>query len=141
MNNKGPALHYWPGGQGNPGQGALWRWWRGSEEFRAAWCLHGPPHGISEWWTCLTNFYHKKAKAQEANQRAAGAYSPLSRIMFQRVHTAAEVLSENLRKIHVQDLSSFLYASKRCSSRSSHRLFFLVFERPCSALQESPSVE
>jgi hypothetical protein len=33
---------------------------------------------------------------------------------------------------------SFLYASKRCSSRSDHRFCLFVLERPCSALQESP---
>lgn len=33
---------------------------------------------------------------------------------------------------------SFLYASKRCSSRSGHRLCLFVLEWPCSSLQESP---
>jgi hypothetical protein len=56
--------------------------------------------------------------------------------MFQRVRIAGRVLPGNLRNIHSQDLSSFLYASKRCSSRSDHRLCLLVLERPCS-----PSLE
>lgn len=49
--------------------------------------------------------------------------------MFQRVRTAAGVLSGNLRKIHVQDFAL-----------PSHQ-FCLFVERPCSALQESPSLE
>jgi hypothetical protein len=68
-------------------------------------------------------------------------YSPLGRIIFQRIHIAGRVLPGNLRKIHSQDLSSFLYASKRCSSRSDHRLYLLVLERPCSpSLEHSSSL-
>lgn len=48
--------------------------------------------------------------------------------MFQRVRTAAEVLAENLSNIHFQDLSSFSYNNKRCSSNSDHGLCFLVLE-------------
>jgi hypothetical protein len=59
--------------------------------------------------------------------------------MFQRVRTAGRVLPGNLRKIHSQDLPSFLYASKRCSSRYGHRLCLLVLERPCSPSLEHPS--
>lgn len=66
-------------------------------------------------------------------------YSTLGRIMFQRVRTAGRVLPGNLPKIHSQDLPSFLYASKRCSSRSDHRLCLLVVERPCSASLKHPS--
>jgi len=58
--------------------------------------------------------------------------------MFQRVRIAALVLPGNLPKIHSQDLPSFLYASKRCSSRSDRRLRLFVLERPCSASLESP---
>jgi hypothetical protein len=68
-----------------------------------------------------------------------GAYSPLGRIIFQRVRIIGRVLPGNLRKIHSQDLSSFLYASKRCSSRSNHRLCLLVLERPCSPSLEHSS--
>jgi hypothetical protein len=50
--------------------------------------------------------------------------------MFQRVRTAGWVLPGNLPKIHTQDLSSFLYASKRCSSRFNHRLCLLVLGLP-----------
>ena len=46
--------------------------------------------------------------------------------MFQRVRTAGRVLPGNLRKIQLQDLPSFLYASKRCSSMGSHGIFILV---------------
>ncbi|KAH8797034.1 hypothetical protein F5882DRAFT_22836, partial [Hyaloscypha sp. PMI_1271] len=67
------------------------------------------------------------------------AYSPLGRIIFQRVRIAGRVLPGNLRKIHPQDLSSFLYASKRYSSRSDHRLCLLVLERPCSPSLEHSS--
>ena len=41
------------------------------------------------------------------------------------------------RRSSPQDLPSFLYASKHCSSRSDHQLCFLVLEGPCSALLES----
>jgi hypothetical protein len=44
-----------------------------------------------------------------------------------------------LLKIHSQDLPSFMYASKRCSSMSSHEIFFLVLERFCSSSLEQPS--
>jgi len=67
------------------------------------------------------------------------AYSSLGRSMFQRVRTAGGVLFENCWKIQLQRLSSFLYASKRCSSMGSHGIFFLVLERPCSSLLEHPS--
>jgi hypothetical protein len=66
-------------------------------------------------------------------------YSSLGRIMFQRVRTAAEVLPRNFLKIHSQHLPSFLYTSKRCSSRSDHRLCLLVLKRPCSPSLEHPS--
>jgi hypothetical protein len=59
--------------------------------------------------------------------------------MFQRVRIAGRVLPGNLRKIHPQDLSSFLYASKRCSSRFDHRLCLLVLEQPCSPSLEHSS--
>jgi hypothetical protein len=59
--------------------------------------------------------------------------------MFQRVRIAGRVLPGNLPKIHSQDLPSFLYASKRCSSRSDHRLCLLVLERPFSSSLENPS--
>ena len=59
--------------------------------------------------------------------------------MFQRVRTAGRVLPGNLRKIQLQGLSSFLYASKRCSSMGSHGIFFLMLERPCSSSLEHPS--
>jgi hypothetical protein len=67
------------------------------------------------------------------------SYSTLGRIMFHRVRTAAGVLVENFWKIHLQGLPSFLYASKRCSSMSSHGIFFLVLERFCSSLLEQLS--
>jgi hypothetical protein len=67
------------------------------------------------------------------------AYSPLGRSIFQRVRIAGRVLPGNLPKIHSQDLSSFLYASKRCSSRSDHRLCLLMRERPGSSSLEYPS--
>ena len=54
------------------------------------------------------------------------------------MRTAGQVLPGSLPKIHSQDLPSFLYASKRCSSKSDHRLCLLVLERPCSASLESP---
>jgi hypothetical protein len=38
-----------------------------------------------------------------------------------------------------QDLPSFLDASKRCSSKSGHRLCLLVLEQSCSASLEHPS--
>jgi hypothetical protein len=60
--------------------------------------------------------------------------------MFQRVRIAGRVLPGNLPKIHSQDLPSFLYASKRCSSRSDHRLCLLVLERPCSVKHPSSSL-
>jgi hypothetical protein len=66
-------------------------------------------------------------------------HSPLGRIMFQRVRTAGRVLPGNLPKIHSQGLPSFLYASKRCSSRSDHRLCLLVLECPCSSSLGHPS--
>ena len=46
--------------------------------------------------------------------------------MFQCVRIAGRVLPGNLLKIHSQDLPSFLYASKRCSSSPDHRLCLLV---------------
>jgi hypothetical protein len=42
------------------------------------------------------------------------AYSPLGRMVFRRVRSAAAILSANLRKIHVQDLPS-LAISSACS--------------------------
>jgi hypothetical protein len=60
--------------------------------------------------------------------------------MVQRVRTAAGVLPGNFLKIQSQDLSSFLYTSKRCSSMSSHRLCLLVLERPCSSSLEHSSL-
>jgi len=57
--------------------------------------------------------------------------------MFQRVRTAAGVLPGNLPKIQSQDLSAFLYASKRCSSMSDHQLCLLVLEHPSSSLLDS----
>ena len=59
--------------------------------------------------------------------------------MFQCVRTAGRVLPGNLPKIQSQDLPSFLYASKRCSSKPDHRLCLLVLERPWSASLEHPS--
>jgi hypothetical protein len=59
--------------------------------------------------------------------------------MFQRVRIAGPVLPENLPKIQSQDLPSFLYAIKRCSSRSDHRLCLLVLECPCSTSLKHPS--
>src|ERR1700743_1739113 len=67
------------------------------------------------------------------------SYSPRGRTIFQRVRIAGRVLPGNLSKIHSQDLPSFLYASKRCSSRSDHRLCLLVLECPCSASLKHPS--
>jgi hypothetical protein len=67
------------------------------------------------------------------------AYSSLGRIMFQRVRVRTAVLPGNLPKIHTQDLPSFLDASKRCSSKSGHRLCLLVLEQFCSASLEHPS--
>jgi hypothetical protein len=58
--------------------------------------------------------------------------------MFQRIRIAGRVLPGNLWKIHSQDLPSFLYTSKRCSSRSNYRLCLLVLERPYSPLLEHP---
>jgi hypothetical protein len=58
--------------------------------------------------------------------------------MVQRVRTAAAVLPGNFLKIQSQDLSSFLYASKRCSSTGSHGIFILVLE-PCFFLLEHAS--
>ena len=46
------------------------------------------------------------------------------------VRTPAAVLPKNL--------PSFLYASKRCSSKSDHQLCLLTLERHCSASLESP---
>ncbi len=46
--------------------------------------------------------------------------------------TAAEVLSENLQKIQLQDLTSFLYVNKSCWSSSDHQLCFFVLEHPQS---------
>jgi len=60
--------------------------------------------------------------------------------MFQRVRTAAGVLLWNLPKIQSQNLSVFLYASKRCSSMSDHRLCLLVLEYPSSSLLDSESL-
>jgi hypothetical protein len=60
--------------------------------------------------------------------------------MFQRVRIAGRVLPGNLPKIQSQDLPSFLYASKRCSSKSDHGIFILVLERLCfSASLDHPS--
>ena len=67
------------------------------------------------------------------------AYSPLGRTVFQRVRVAGRYLPAGLRKIQLQGLLSFLYASKRCSSRPDHRLCLLVRERPCSSSFEHPS--
>ena len=66
-------------------------------------------------------------------------YATLGCIMLHRVSTAAGVLVENLRKIDLQDLPSFLYASKRCLSISFHGIFFLVLERFCSSSLELSS--
>jgi hypothetical protein len=66
-------------------------------------------------------------------------YASLGRIMFQRVRMAGRVLPGNFLKIHSQDLFSFLYASKRCSSRSDHRLCLLVLEWLCSSSLEQLS--
>ena len=52
--------------------------------------------------------------------------------MFPRVRTAGWDLSRNLVKIQFQDLPSFLYASKRCSSIGSHRTCVRVPEQPSS---------
>jgi len=57
--------------------------------------------------------------------------------MIQRVRIGGRVLLRNFPKIHSQDSPSFLYASKRCSSRADHRFCLFVLERPCSASQES----
>jgi hypothetical protein len=59
--------------------------------------------------------------------------STLGQTMFQRVRIAGQVLPGYLPKIPSQDLPSFLYANKCCSSRSNHRLCLLVRERPCSS--------
>jgi hypothetical protein len=59
--------------------------------------------------------------------------------MLHRVHTAGRVLPGNLPKFHSQDLSSFLYANKRCSSNFDHRLCVLVLERSCSSSLKHPS--
>jgi hypothetical protein len=59
--------------------------------------------------------------------------------MLHRVHTAGRVLPGNLPKIHSQDLSSFLYANKRCSSNFDHRLCVLVLEHSCSSSLKHPS--
>jgi hypothetical protein len=50
--------------------------------------------------------------------------------------SCGRVLPRNLPKIHSQNLPSFLYASKRCSSRSDHRLCLLVLECSCLSLLE-----
>jgi hypothetical protein len=63
------------------------------------------------------------------------AYLTLCCTMVQRVRTAAGVLPGNFLKVQSQDLSSFLYASKRCSSTGSHGIFILVLE-PCFFLLE-----
>jgi len=59
--------------------------------------------------------------------------------MFPRVRIVGRVLPGNLPMIHSQDLSSFLYAGKRCWSMASHGAFFLVLERFCSSALEQPS--
>jgi hypothetical protein len=66
-------------------------------------------------------------------------YSTLGLIVFHRVRIAGRVLPGNLRKIHSQDLPSFLYASKGCSSRPSHLRFFPVLERWGRSSLEDPS--
>lgn len=58
--------------------------------------------------------------------------------MFQRVRIAGRVLPGNLPKIQSQGLSSFLYASKRCSSSFDHGLCLLALERPSSSSLEHP---
>ena len=60
--------------------------------------------------------------------------------MFQRVQIVGRVLPGNLPKIQSQDLPSFLYASKCCSSRSDHQLCLLVLECPYLALFKHPSL-
>ena len=83
--------------------------------------------GSEEWLNCFQS------------TRCQKVYATLGRIMFHRVRTAAGVLVGNFWKIQLQDLSSFLYANKRCSSMAPHGVFFLVLERFCSSSLEQPS--
>jgi hypothetical protein len=67
------------------------------------------------------------------------AYPPLRCTIVQRVRTVGGVRPGNFLKIHSHDLPSFLYASKRCSSRGSHGTFILVPDRPSLSSLEHPS--
>lgn len=60
-------------------------------------------------------------------------------ILIEGMRIVAGVLSENFLKIQFQDFSSFLYDSKRCSPKSSHRLCLLVLEYQSTSLLESGS--
>jgi hypothetical protein len=55
------------------------------------------------------------------------------------VRIAGSVLVGIFWKIHFQGLPSSFHTRKRCSSSSSHGIFFLVFERSCSSSLEQPS--
>jgi len=69
------------------------------------------------------------------------SYSLRCWIIFQRVRIAGGVLVGNFWKIHFQGLPSSLYTRKRCSSISSHRIFFFALEQVCSCTSppEHPS--
>jgi hypothetical protein len=72
--------------------------------------------GSEEWLNCFQSTCCQKI------------YATLGRIMFHCVRTTAGVLVGNFWKIQLQDLSSFLYASKRCSSRGFYGTFNLAPE-------------
>lgn len=59
--------------------------------------------------------------------------------MFLRVRTAGRALPGNLPNMHFQGCPSFLYARRRCPSRSDHRLYLPVCERLCLSSLEYPS--
>jgi hypothetical protein len=95
--------------------------------------LH-PPYSRTPWW-CFCKLFgaesgfliapmpridHSRCQVRLREE----IYSTLGRTMFQRVRIAGRVLPGSLLKIQHQDLPSFLYASKRCSTRSDHRLCF-----------------
>jgi hypothetical protein len=87
----------------------------------------------------LTSFLGLQRCLADCLSICGESHWPLSRIMFQRVRMAGRVLPGNLRKIQFQGLPS-LYSSKRCSSRSDHRLCLLVIERPGSSSLQTPII-
>lgn len=54
-------------------------------------------------------------------------------------HLAGLVLPGNFLKIHFQGLPSFLYTRRRCSSISSHAIFFFGLTPSCSSSVRHPS--